>query len=89
MPNLEAGCVACGTFNDGDLLINGVSIGPVVVLADDADNALRDAINEIEGIEATLDENKNLFLNATSQIEISGFDPTGHGVANFASGVYE
>lgn len=59
--------VGPGALAHGDLVINGVSIGPVNVQERDADNALQNAINaksDQTGVTARLDDNGRLTLTA-------------------------
>ena len=59
--------VGQGSFDHGDLVLNGVQIGPVTVQERDADSALRNAINSKTsqtGVSASLDENGRLVLTA-------------------------
>ncbi|MEM1026257.1 MAG: flagellin [Myxococcota bacterium] len=64
-----AGTAAVGAQSvaAADLLINGVDIGPVAVLANDSDSALRNAINAVTGqtgVVASLDGSNQLVLTA-------------------------
>jgi len=59
--------VGAGTLANGDLVINGVDIGPVEVQEKDANGALVTAINaksDITGVKASLDDNSRLVLTA-------------------------
>jgi len=59
--------ITSGTLADGDLYINGVSIGTVTVQANDADNALVDTINKKTGetgVVASKDSQGKLTLTA-------------------------
>tara|TARA_R110002020_G_scaffold221068_1_gene429077 strand:- start:381 stop:650 length:270 start_codon:yes stop_codon:yes gene_type:complete len=87
MTNYTIGTIDRGAFVAGDLLINGVDVGAVEVLRDDADNALRSAIETVEGVSASIDATGALVLSSQNQIEISGFDPTGQGSIEFHAGV--
>lgn len=85
-PNVvTVGAVAAGTYGVGDLFINGIDIGPLSTVANDSDNALRNAINahsSTTGVQATLDGANNLVLTAADgrniDIATSG-DVTGAG----------
>ena len=68
--------VGAGTIASGDLLINGIDIGEVTVLANDADHSLMNAINKVSNqtnVTASIDGGK-LVLNANdgSNIKLSG-----------------
>ncbi|NPU94062.1 MAG: flagellin [Gammaproteobacteria bacterium] len=59
--------VGAGTLANGDLVINGVDIGPVEVQEKDANGALTTAINaksDITGVKASMDDNGRLVLTA-------------------------
>ena len=59
--------VGAGTLANGDLVINGVDIGPVEVQEKDANGALVTAINaksDITGVKASLDDSSRLVLTA-------------------------
>lgn len=59
--------VGDGDLAHGDLVLNGVNIGPVTVQERDADGALRDAINSTSdrtGVTASIDINGRLVLDA-------------------------
>lgn len=86
---VSVGSVAAGSFASADLLINGVDIGAVTVQANDADFALRNAINAVSdatGVTATLDGSSNLVLSAADgrNITIGGANPTGAGGTELA-----
>lgn len=63
----EDAYVGAGSLANGDLVINGVSIGPVEVQEKDANGALQNAINAksgVTGVKASIDENGRLVLTA-------------------------
>lgn len=65
--NAAEAYVGAGTLENGDLVINGVDIGPVQVQQKDANGALTNAINaksSITGVKASIDENGRLLLTA-------------------------
>lgn len=65
--------VGAGSLDNGDLVINGVDIGPVEFQANDADGSLRDAINaksDITGVQATVNQNGELELTASDGRDI-------------------
>jgi len=91
--NVPAATLAAGggTIAAGEVLINGMDIGPVTVLSGDSNSALRNAINarqEFTGVEATLDTNGDLQLTAPDgrNITLGGSDLTGSGVFTAALG---
>ena len=72
----------------GAVTINGVSIGAVTVVGNDADSALRNAINSVSsatGVTASLDTTNNLVLTASDGRNII---TTGSAVLNVAVGTY-
>lgn len=80
-----------GTIAAGEVLINGMDIGPVTVLPGDSNSALRNAINahqEYTGVEATLNPAGQLQLTAPDgrNITLGGTDLTGSGVFTAALG---
>ena len=93
---LNLGAVAADTFAVGDFTVNGVDIGPLSVQANDADNALRNAINahsNVTGVMATLDAGGSLVLTAVDgrNVAIAGANPQGATASAFGadpSGVY-
>ena len=85
-----AGGIGADTFASSDLLINGVDIGVVTVTANDANFALRNAINAITsqtGVLATVDGSNNLVLTAADgrNIDIAGANPQGATNSTFAA----
>lgn len=59
--------VGVGELDNGDLVINGVDIGPVSFQANDADGSLTDAINsksDVTGVQASINQNGELTLTA-------------------------
>jgi len=84
--------VATGTYADGDIEINGVSItvasGTATLQADDADGQLQDAINAKTaqtGVTASLDSNNNILLTADDGRNIA-VKATAQGLARLADG---
>jgi flagellin len=91
--NAPAEAIAAGTIAAGDIVINGIDIGAVTVQADDADSALRNAINAVSsrtGVQATLNGANELVLTANDgrNVTFEGADLTGGGVfgANLGGG---
>ncbi|MEL6183011.1 MAG: flagellin [Myxococcota bacterium] len=87
---INLGAVTADTFAIGDFSINGVDIGAQTVLANDSNNALRNAINahsSTTGVQATLDATNNLILTAADgrNVVIGGANPQGAGGAMFAA----
>jgi flagellin len=85
----DAAAVGAGAFTAGQLLINGVDIGAVTALANDADSSLRNAINAVSsrtGVTASLDATNALVLTAADgrNITIGGTDPDGAAVLDAA-----
>lgn len=65
--NAAATTVGAGELDNGDLVINGVDIGPVEFQANDADGSLTTAINaksDITGVQASVNKNGELVLTA-------------------------
>ncbi|OUR90548.1 flagellin [Gammaproteobacteria bacterium 42_54_T18] len=65
--------VGQGVLENGDLMINGVDIGPVNFQENDASGTLTTAINaksDITGVTATVDRNGELVLDATDGRDI-------------------
>ncbi len=65
--NATSTSVGQGSLDNGDLVINGVDIGPVDFQINDADGSLTEAINsksDITGVTATVDRNGELVLTA-------------------------
>jgi flagellin len=65
--NAAEAYVGAGSLNHGDLVINGVNIGPVEVQERDANGALLNAINSrssVTGVAASIDQNGRLLLTA-------------------------
>ncbi len=59
--------VGVGALNNGDLMINGVDIGPVEFLPSDSSGSLTKAINaksDVTGVTASIDRNGELVLTA-------------------------
>jgi flagellin len=59
--------VGVGALNNGDLMINGVDIGPVEFLPSDSSGSLTKAINaksDVTGVTAAIDRNGELVLTA-------------------------
>lgn len=59
--------IGSGELSNGDLIINGVDIGPVIFQASDSDGALTKAINsksDVTGVTAKVDRNGELVLTA-------------------------
>jgi len=84
--SVAGGTVTSGTINAGDLLINGVDVGPVAVLASDSDGAFRNAINAISsqtGVTASVSGGALTLAAADGRnIEIAGATPgTGSSLA--------
>ncbi|MBX2810864.1 MAG: hypothetical protein KTR25_03605 [Myxococcales bacterium] len=72
----------------GALSINGVSLGAITVLANDADSALRNAINAVAsatGVEASVDSSNNLVLTAADGRNII---TTGSATLNVGAATY-
>tara|TARA_R100001530_G_scaffold73449_1_gene51793 strand:+ start:149 stop:418 length:270 start_codon:yes stop_codon:yes gene_type:complete len=89
MPALALGAVEAGFYRSGDCELNGAQLGEVTVLSRDADSALTNAINALDGVTAIL-SNGNLTLEWSGQLVIDGLDPTGGGcVVQFEPGTYE
>lgn len=75
--------VGAGELDNGDLVINGVDIGPVTFQANDADGSLTTAINaksDITGVQASINQNGELILTADDGrdiiIDVNGADAT-------------
>lgn len=65
--NSESSGVGTGALNNGDLIINGVDVGPVEFLSSDSSGALTRAINaksDVTGVIASVDRNGELVLTA-------------------------
>lgn len=65
--NSDTSGVGTGALNNGDLIINGVDIGPVEFLSKDSSGSLVRAINaksDVSGVTATVDRNGELVLTA-------------------------
>lgn len=59
--------VGQGTLDNGDLVINGVDVGPVEFQVNDADGSLVNAINaksDVTGVQASVNKNGELVLTA-------------------------
>lgn len=83
--NTPTEAIAAGVIPAGAIVINGIDIGAVTVAADDADSALRNAINARSaetGVQATLNGANELVLTAADgrNITFDGTDLTGAGV---------
>ena len=77
-----------GSIADGNLYINGVSIGAVTVQANDANNALVDAINKKQGetgVVASKDSQGKLTLTALDGRNIALAYPELRSVNNYAA----
>lgn len=81
MGTMAIGFVERGSFSDGDLLINGASVGSLEVMPNDEDEALTAAFNGVTGITATLDAGV-ITINWDGILEVTGRDPTGGGILN-------
>jgi flagellin len=71
--NAAEAYVGAGSLNHGDLVINGVNIGPVEVQERDANGALLNAINSrssVTGVAASIDQNGRLLLTANDGRDI-------------------
>lgn len=75
--------VGAGSLDNGDLVINGVDIGPVTFQENDADGSLVNAINaksDITGVQASVDKNGELVLTADDGrdiiVDVNGDDAT-------------
>lgn len=82
---LNLGSVSAGSFSDGDLTINGASIGAVNVQANDSDDALVTAINDVSsstGVTASLNSANEIVLTAADgrNITTAGNDTDGTNV---------
>lgn len=65
--NSDTSSVGTGALNNGDLIINGVDIGPVEFLSKDSSGSLVRAINaksDVSGVTASVDRNGELVLTA-------------------------
>lgn len=65
--NAEDTNIGQGSIDNGDLVINGVDIGPAVFQVNDADGSLVNAINSkssVTGVTASVDRNGELVLTA-------------------------
>lgn len=65
--NSDSSGIGTGALNNGDLVINGVDVGPVEFLAKDSSGALTRAINaksDVTGVTASVDRNGELVLTA-------------------------
>jgi len=65
--NSDTSGVGTGALNNGDLIINGVDIGPVEFLSKDSSGSLVRAINaksDVSGVTASVDRNGELVLTA-------------------------
>ena len=65
--NVTVSNVGAGSLDNGDLVINGVDIGPVEFLSDDSTGTLVEAINsksDISGVTAAVNEQGELILTA-------------------------
>ena len=70
-------------------MINGEDLGEVEVLASDSDGSLTSALNNIDGLTATMSSDE-ITVEWSGQLVVSGVDPTGGGcLTNLMSGTYE
>ena len=82
--------VTGGSFVSGDFTVNGVDIGDVTVQANDADFALRNAINAVSnatGVTASLDGSNQLVLTAVDgrNVTVGGAAPQGNAGGVFST----
>ena len=68
----NAGRVTQGFYIDGNLRLNGVNLGELEVQDNDADSALRDAMNAVDGISANFNDDNELILTHATQIAVDG-----------------
>lgn len=72
---INVGKVVAGSYNEGDLIVNGTDLAEtntLEVLEDDQGGALRAAFSSIEGVTATLKEDKTLEIEFSSALLILG-----------------
>lgn len=65
--NSSSSAVGTGALSNGDLVINGVDVGPVEFLSNDSSGSLTRAINaksDVTGVTASIDRNGELVLTA-------------------------
>jgi flagellar hook-associated protein 3 FlgL len=87
----DGAAVVAGSYLAGDLVINGIDIGAVVVAANDGTGTLQSAINAVSnltGVTASLTGGNALVLTAVDgrDITIAGNDPTGLAATGVVAG---
>ena len=87
----NAGRVTQGFYIDGNLRLNGVNLGELEVQDNDADSALRDAMNAVDGISANFNDDNELILTHATQIAVDGTNTHGNNFVceHLALGTYE